>query len=47
MTGSPERGETWRTWEAAWRDALYGPVGFYRRPEGPAGHFRTAAHAGP
>ena len=25
--------------------ALYGPDGFYRRPEGPAGHFRTSVHA--
>jgi SAM-dependent MidA family methyltransferase len=23
---------------------LYGPAGFYRRPEGPAGHFRTSSH---
>ena len=28
-------------------DALYGADGFYRGPEGPVGHFRTAAHAGP
>ncbi|MFF9395476.1 SAM-dependent methyltransferase [Streptomyces griseoluteus] len=27
--------------------ALYGPRGFYRRPEGPAGHFRTSVHASP
>ncbi len=40
-------GRPWRDWDDAWRDALYGPAGFYRRPEGPAGHFRTAAHAGP
>ncbi|MEV1019715.1 SAM-dependent methyltransferase [Streptomyces sp. NPDC050264] len=26
-------------------EALYGPRGFYRRPEGPAGHFRTSVHA--
>jgi SAM-dependent MidA family methyltransferase len=32
-------------WDRAWARALYGPDGFYRRPEGPAGHFRTAAHA--
>ncbi|MGW5866363.1 SAM-dependent methyltransferase [Streptomyces sp. NPDC055239] len=25
--------------------ALYGPDGFYLRPEGPAGHFRTSVHA--
>jgi SAM-dependent MidA family methyltransferase len=34
-------------WRAAWEDALYGPTGFYRRPEGPAGHFRTSVHASP
>lgn len=34
-------------WPEAWRQALYGPDGFYRRPEGPAGHFRTASHAAP
>jgi len=38
---------TWTLWEKAWHQALYGPQGFYRRPEGPAGHFRTAAHAAP
>jgi SAM-dependent MidA family methyltransferase len=32
-------------WRAAWQEALYGPGGFYRQPEGPAGHFRTASHA--
>ncbi|WP_251075676.1 SAM-dependent methyltransferase [Streptomyces sp. ISL-12] len=26
---------------------MYGPEGFYRRPEGPAGHFRTSVHASP
>ena len=36
---------TWRPWDQAWSDALYGERGFYSRPEGPAGHFRTAAHA--
>ncbi|MFG2359611.1 SAM-dependent methyltransferase [Streptomyces sp. NPDC048521] len=34
-----------RGWRAAARTALYGPGGFYRRPEGPAGHFRTSVHA--
>ncbi|MEU7108624.1 SAM-dependent methyltransferase [Streptomyces sp. NPDC046215] len=33
------------TWRAATEAALYGPNGFYRRPEGPAGHFRTSVHA--
>ncbi len=27
-------------------DALYGERGFYRRPDGPAAHFRTSAHTG-
>ncbi|MGB3828034.1 MAG: SAM-dependent methyltransferase [Ornithinimicrobium sp.] len=29
-------------WDVAWHDALYGPGGFYRRTEGPAGHFSTS-----
>lgn len=29
-------------WDAAWQEALYGPGGFYRRAEGPAGHFATS-----
>ncbi len=33
-----------RPWVEAWQDALYGAGGFYRRPEGPAGHFTTASH---
>jgi SAM-dependent MidA family methyltransferase len=33
-------------WDQAWQEALYGEQGFYRRSEGPAGHFRTACHAG-
>ncbi|MFE9922101.1 SAM-dependent methyltransferase [Streptomyces sp. NPDC005774] len=36
-----------RGWRAATRAALYGPDGFYRGPEGPAGHFRTSVHASP
>ena len=36
-----------RGWRAAAQEALYGPDGFYRRPEGPAGHFRTSVHASP
>ncbi|MQA06640.1 MAG: hypothetical protein GEV07_29370 [Streptosporangiales bacterium] len=36
----------WRTWREASTEALYGPQGFYRRPEGPAGHFRTSVHVG-
>ncbi|MFE2596100.1 SAM-dependent methyltransferase [Streptomyces sp. NPDC059396] len=38
------RPERWRTAAEA---ALYGPGGFYLRPEGPAGHFRTSVHASP
>lgn len=38
---------TWLTWRSAMAQALYGPAGFYRRPEGPAGHFRTSVHASP
>jgi SAM-dependent MidA family methyltransferase len=34
-------------WDRAWQEALFGDGGFYRRPEGPAGHFRTASHAAP
>ncbi|MEU6348301.1 SAM-dependent methyltransferase [Streptomyces sp. NPDC047072] len=37
----------WSGWRAAAQAALYGPGGFYRRPEGPAGHFRTSVHASP
>ena len=47
--GVTDPGE-WRGWEAATRAALYGTGGqggFYRRPEGPAGHFRTSVHASP
>ena len=36
-----------RGWREATEEALYGPCGFYRRPEGPAGHFRTSVHASP
>ncbi len=36
-----------RGWREAMEAALYGPDGFYRRPEGPAGHFRTSVHASP
>ncbi|MYS93886.1 MULTISPECIES: SAM-dependent methyltransferase [Streptomyces] len=41
--GAPQ----WRGWRAAAQEALYGPGGFYRRAEGPAGHFRTSVHASP
>lgn len=37
----------WRGWRAAAQESLYGEQGFYRRPEGPAGHFRTSVHASP
>ncbi|MFK4065023.1 SAM-dependent methyltransferase [Streptomyces sp. NPDC029674] len=36
-----------RAWREATEAALYGPVGFYRRSEGPAAHFRTSVHASP
>lgn len=45
MTGVA--GGEWRGWREATEEALYGPLGFYRRPEGPAGHFRTSVHASP
>ncbi|MFQ6172247.1 SAM-dependent methyltransferase [Oryzobacter sp. R7] len=31
-------------WREAWHEALYGARGFYRRVEGPAGHFTTSTH---
>ncbi|MFF3839226.1 SAM-dependent methyltransferase [Streptomyces sp. NPDC001930] len=37
----------WQRWRQAAERALYGPGGFYLRPEGPAGHFRTSVHASP
>ncbi|MFE6364203.1 SAM-dependent methyltransferase [Streptomyces sp. NPDC057806] len=40
-------GDEWLGWRAAAQEALYGPRGFYRRREGPAGHFRTSVHASP
>ncbi|MFC0846957.1 SAM-dependent methyltransferase [Streptomyces noboritoensis] len=39
--------QPWSGWRAATERALYGPDGFYLRPEGPAGHFRTSVHASP
>ncbi|MFE9426650.1 SAM-dependent methyltransferase [Kitasatospora sp. NPDC006697] len=37
---------SWMRWRPAMERALYGADGgFYRRPEGPAGHFRTSVHA--
>lgn len=33
-----------KPWRDAWWDALYGPEGFYRHAEGPAGHFTTSVH---
>lgn len=40
-------GTAFLPWQDAWQQALYGADGFYRRAEGPAGHFRTACHAAP
>ncbi|MGY0060411.1 SAM-dependent methyltransferase [Streptomyces sp. LZ34] len=37
----------WLEWRDATEYALYGPEGFFRRTEGPAGHFRTSVHASP
>jgi SAM-dependent MidA family methyltransferase len=31
-------------WRQAWHEALYGDAGFYRRDEGPVGHFTTSTH---
>ncbi|WP_329327558.1 SAM-dependent methyltransferase [Streptomyces luteogriseus] len=45
--GTRDEWQEWRGWRAAARDALYAPGGFYRRVEGPAGHFRTSVHATP
>ncbi|MFF8844750.1 SAM-dependent methyltransferase [Streptomyces sp. NPDC015127] len=45
--GPPVVGSGPRGWRAATEAALYGPDGFYLRPEGPAGHFRTSVHASP
>jgi SAM-dependent MidA family methyltransferase len=47
VSGTAQRRDEWLPWHDAWQQALYGPHGFYRRPEGPAGHFRTASHASP
>jgi SAM-dependent MidA family methyltransferase len=44
---SPASASTWRAWPDAWQEALYGPAGFYRLPDGPAAHFRTGVHASP
>ena len=44
--GPPMTGGGWRPWREAWWAALYGEHGFYRRGEGPAGHFSTSATAG-
>ncbi|MFM9372418.1 SAM-dependent methyltransferase [Streptomyces sp. Da 82-17] len=47
-TGAADAAGAWpRGWRAAAEEALYGPGGFYLRPEGPAGHFRTSVHASP
>ncbi|MEV0320707.1 SAM-dependent methyltransferase [Streptomyces sp. NPDC050658] len=41
------RQDVGRGWREATEEALYGPSGFYLRPEGPAAHFRTSVHASP
>ncbi|MFE7428812.1 SAM-dependent methyltransferase [Streptomyces sp. NPDC057545] len=47
VTGTTGATDEWRGWREAAQTALYGDGGFYRRPEGPAGHFRTSVHASP
>ncbi|MGW5777436.1 SAM-dependent methyltransferase [Streptomyces sp. NPDC003863] len=47
MTDETCQGQEWQGWREATERALYGPGGFYLRPEGPAGHFRTSVHASP
>jgi SAM-dependent MidA family methyltransferase len=47
MTSSALTAPGWLPWREAMETALYGADGFYLRPEGPAGHFRTSAHASP
>ncbi|MFE7776472.1 SAM-dependent methyltransferase [Streptomyces sp. NPDC057445] len=44
-TEATDAPDGWIPWRKATERALYGPGGFYRRPEGPAGHFRTSVHA--
>ena len=39
--------ERFQPWDVAWHHALYGPDGFYRRCEGPAGHFATSVQGIP
>lgn len=39
------REPAFRPWREAWTEALYGERGFYRRREGPRGHFETSANA--
>ncbi|MFF5423926.1 MULTISPECIES: SAM-dependent methyltransferase [unclassified Streptomyces] len=47
MTDETCRRREWAGWREAAERALYGPGGFYLRPEGPAAHFRTSVHASP
>ncbi|MFJ9577365.1 SAM-dependent methyltransferase [Streptomyces sp. NPDC101191] len=47
MTDETCQWDGWLGWRAAMERALYGPGGFFLRPEGPAGHFRTSVHASP
>lgn len=41
--GDTDNGAGSVPWERAWHEALYGEAGFYRRAEGPSGHFATTA----
>ena len=45
MPQPPTPADQWPSWRRATEQALYGPGGFYHRPEGPAGHFRTSTQA--
>jgi SAM-dependent MidA family methyltransferase len=47
VAGSAGRAPRFQLWSEATRTALYGHGGFFHRPEGPAGHFRTSVHASP
>ncbi|MEU8758472.1 SAM-dependent methyltransferase [Streptomyces sp. NPDC048659] len=47
MTDETCQWREWQGWREATEKALYGPGGFFLRPEGPAGHFRTSVHASP
>ncbi len=45
MVPTDPRSARFLPWSEATAQALYGHGGFFHRPEGPAGHFRTSVHA--